>query len=244
MRKLVCALLLVASPAAAADLPAAKAVPRVIAYPYDGSGFYFGAFASVQGSRDQFASPVETQAAMAVGGIYGLTVGYQRTLSSTMWLAIEASAGAANLRSGSGLLAPLGPTTGSIHVDWQLDQRIKLGGQLASIWGMLPGSPFGDLPPVPALPATLQAGAVNPTTHPYVYIGVGEERAKAAVGLVDSSAWVISYKAGVGMLQQLTAGAVADLSIGYVWQRQALDTGPLAQAGQGDRVEARFAILY
>lgn len=235
------------TPAAAADIPvplptkAPAASPFV--YPYAGSGIYWGANVVSDGAVDSAGHGTFG----TTGGAYGATLGYQWAVGGgTNWLAVEAMADYSNAKGGD-VLASTSQT-------WSFEQRVKLGGNLASGLSLLP-SLFGPngAPPLPVLPSTTGAAAIM---HPYIFGGVYERKLDAsllgmtpagmAVGV--SSAWRVAPTVGIGVLTQVTKDVVVDTWGEYVSPSSSigLSSGPtpLGTVGSGQQWRVGAAVLF
>lgn len=217
-----------AAPSWAADLTVKAAPPSqsLFIYPYNGSGFYWGLHSVSDGAVDSAGRGAFTTS----GGAYGGTAGYQ-VGNGTSWLALELMASYSNAK-GSDLIA-------STATKWSGEVRAKLGGNLASMISVLPNAPWAQAP-IPALPPT--SGAA-PIMHPYLFAGAYARKLDVALLGIDSSAWRVSPTAGVGVMTQITGGAVVDVWGEYVSPSQSVGT-PLGPVGAGQQYRVGMSLLF
>ena len=232
MRRSLALMVLLCSPAFAADLPPPiiTKAPAVVGYPV-GCGMYFGintlgSTASVEGA------PVGQQ---MVQGDIGGTLGYTCPFAGNGFWFVEGMADWANLNGSQNGLALTGP----VH----LAQRVAVSP--GPLLDMLPSLlPIG-LPAVPSLPI-LPKGVTSSPGAMYLHLQVDEQDYSASLGLATGREWLVSYGAGVGMLYRLSNGVVADTWVTAKTETQQLCLGPVAAGCPklGTGVEVGFALKY
>lgn len=226
-----------ASAALAADMPV-KAPLRapLLAYPYEGSGFYFGLGTFGEAQSTQVNVPViagpKGYAAGAGGSVIG---GYQRTFGASTWIAAEVGFNYANtgINSACGALF-----TCSIDTRLSATQKIKLGGPLSAILDFLPSlsTAFPVLPPVPA--------GTNNTAHPYVMLVAHESREEVVIAGLGAKKMLFRAGAGAGLLTQLKAGMVLDTWAEVTFRAGTVAVAPGVSADAGGQARAGMSVLW
>lgn len=255
MRKLLCLLALVATPVSAADLAVKKAA--TVAYPYGGSGCYFGvnAEAGVAKSNESgnalFVSSLATGDLIAAGGSVGGSVGCLKG-DAQNWIAVQGNLNYQNITGG--INAPGGDF--GVSSKWQASQVVKFGG-FPALLSWLPnlGLNFPVLAPPPVAPAGLNI--ITLVSQPYVMAGVQE---------FDNSGWFqatsgrsigVAPLLGAGVINQMTDssgkpnGAVLDTYAKVVFPGRGFsidniggNPGLSAAANMGTQYYAGMAIYY
>lgn len=228
MKRLL-ALVLLATPAYAADMPL-KARPNLVAsYAAGGCGMYFGF--NTMGVAGAVANGVP--GASIVQGDIGGTLGYGCPIGTTpgnFWFA-EGDFDFANLNGASAGLSMTGPA--------HFQQKLALGSPLSSVLGLLPNNPFGGLS-VPALPAC-PANVICGTQYPFVFASLHEQDTSAQNGFTQGRAWLISPGVGMGLESRWSNGVVVDVSAQWKLDSTALSLGPqTVKYGNAGIVELTF----
>lgn len=214
MRKLLAALLLLASPAYAADL-ATKAVP-FSAYPTTKCGLYYGA--NAEGGAGVVANaPAGTT---VIGGDIGLLIGYACPIGGSPWF-VEGIFDFQNLNAGNAGFSLSGPA--------HLEQRVGVQTPLLQILPSLPGFSSINTGTPPAIGPLLPPGASPGPMQNYVYGAVNEDDISSQLGLATARAWLVSPEVGTGILDAVTLSTgkiiVIDAYAGYEMQSNALCLG-------------------
>jgi hypothetical protein len=165
------------SPAMAADLMLRKA-PAAVAFPYSGSGWYFGV--GTKGGVDQvsnsgtalFATSLVGSGLNALGAGVGGDIGYFKTFGPggvVQWAAFEASAYYQNITASTTATNGAAAVPVSYASRWSADQVVKLGG--FNLLTYLPnlGISFPALPPLPTV------GGLNTLQPGLTYVSFGLE---------------------------------------------------------------------
>lgn len=184
--RVILALLMTTSLAAAADLPVKAKLSPV--YPTTKCGMYLGIdtegmAASVSGAQ---AGTVST------GGTIGGLAGYACPTAIFPWF-VEAIADWQNIGTGNGLLSLNAPFHGEVRGGVQTD-LLQLIPQLLPGTGTMASLPTAT-PPVLPPGATANGPAVN-----YVYGAVNFDDVSAQFGGMVARDWMISPEVGTGML--------------------------------------------
>lgn len=223
-----------AGAASAADL-VPKAPPQVVGFPYSGSGFYYGVntFAEIDKTTVDVAGTQASlfQAGTALGG----TIGYQRGNGNT-FVAFEMMVNYHNVGS-TGNMAAVNAVSADSR--YSLEQRIKFGGPLATVLGVLPSQIQPVLPGMPSI-----GNQVGPS-HPYLMVGLHEQQ--QGVDIADMSLskkrWQLRPAVGAGIMTQFTSGIALDTWVEYNPKTSGFVAGGLsAKPEQGYRIGA--ALLY
>jgi opacity protein-like surface antigen len=216
----------------AADLPI-KAPQQVFGpYPVNGCGLYYGI--NSMGSANAIAGgPVGGQ---IVQGDIGLTLGYTCALSpnGSFWF-VEGNFDWANLNGSQNGFSMTGP----LH----LQQRAAFGSPLNSLLSQIfPVTNSLAVPPLPVLPNGITAGP----GAAYAFVALDEQDISASFGLKSNRDWMISPGFGIGMLYRLSNNVVADVSVMYKMQTNAVCLGGAGSTcpalGQG--VQAGLAFKW
>lgn len=226
-------LTLFAVPAVAADMPV-KAPKQVLpGYPYDNSGFYFGAGTFGGGGHVTGVAPGVNAAALvtnqiAATGVVGYTWGTRNA-----FYAIEGQFGVTNINGNTAGLSTSGPMTALV--------RGKVGIPLDTLLALFPSLPVTwSIPPFPLLPA----GQTATNVHTYAFAGVKMDDISTNFGLSSNKEWRGAPIAGIGAMGQLTKGLAADAWVGTAWPTKALCVGPIACAGEGQQVLVGGGLYY
>ena len=237
MRKFLLATIavLLAVPAFAADLPAivTKGPP---AYPYDSSGFYFGAnvMAGVQqnsiNGNPTFTGSLVNGNLTAAGGAIGGTVGWTKGTAG-FWWAIEDSLDYQNITASA--------TTGNASTAsrWSNETVVKVHGFNPLQYLPNLGITFPTFPTTfPATPAGISVGAAQ------LYIGAGAKEwgVSGNFGGIGGTTWAVAPMIEAGSVAQIIdttgkpSGAALDLGAEVVFA----DRGFTFMAGPGSPVFA------
>lgn len=228
-------LALAAATASAADLPVKVAKPlSPFAYPYEGSGFYYGIGTFGEAQSVQVNTPVVVgtrgYAAGAGGSLIG---GYQRTFGGSAWVAAEVAVSYATTGVGCAVAGC------KVDANFSATQKIKLGGPIAAMLAFLPdlSTSFPTLPDVPP-------GVGNPTTHPYVMLVAHESREDFTVVTGGGKKVAVRAGFGAGILTQLKAGMVLDTWAEVTFNAGSLAVAPGTTANAGGQARAGMSVLF
>jgi hypothetical protein len=236
MRKyLLCAALaaVIASPAAAADMPIKAAPYNPFAYPTT-SGFYFGIGTMGGGGN----ANVSTNAAVGLGlNSASLTtnqisangiVGYAWNVpNSAMFAAVEGWFGYNNFNGSVPGLSFTGPVT--------FTQRVMFGAPLSTIASLFPSFNL-TVPPFPPLPA----GQTVSNVKPYLFGSISEDDVSLNFGAMSNKDWRIAPGFGVGALGQLTNATEIDVFAMMKFPQKGFTIGP----GAGIQVSGGIDTQY
>lgn len=189
------ALLLVITPAIAADV-ATKAAPLLAAgYPTTKCGFFYGIGTGGNAGAVNGAA-VGTQ---IVQGDLDALIGYTCPFAQNAFWFAEGSFGFANLNGNSNGLALSGPLVAI--------ERVGVGSPLNGMLGsFLPANLNPSLPSLPLLPANLTTSPGNG----YLFAGLVEQDIGAQIGALSGHQWVIAPMLGAGLLTRVSNGSVVD----------------------------------
>lgn len=183
--------------AKAADLPAkAPAVPSYFQYP-TANGFFYGVSGSGMGGNASAGLASGT----VVGGRFGVDAGYTGVAGGTFWF-VEASASVEAMTGASGAL--------SVTSSTNFEERAAVGvpqNTWASVLAAIPGLSSVAMPSIPTV-----AGAPV-SSSPYAFAALYQDDVSAVLGANVGKDWLLSYGAGVGILNRLTNGMVLDTSV-------------------------------
>ena len=193
------ALALLASPAAAADLPV-KAAASGFSYPTTKCGLYYGV--NTMGSTGSVSNAaVGTQ---IVQGAIGLTVGYTCPVGSGYWFA-DGSADFSNLNGSSNGFNLTGPA--------MFMERFGFGAPINMIISMIPGlSSLQNA--VPSL-IPLPTGVNVVTTNPYLAGAFHQDDTGVGIGLAYNKQYLLSGGFQLGTKTRLSNGIVFDAFAEY-----------------------------
>ena len=204
MKKIFVAALLCSTSAMAAD-PTPQSgttpvyvtkAPRLIGYPYQGCGYYYGLDAiGAGGAMNASTQPGATVISGEIGGL----VGYSCAASASSFWFVEGYVNYTNLNGNASGLSLGGPIS--------LMQRVGFGGPMSSVLGLIPGLSSLSLPTLPVLPA----GVTVVTNHPYLFAALHEQDISANFGLNSNKAWEISPGVGIGVINQLSNNIALDV---------------------------------
>lgn len=226
-----------ASAAQAADMPL-KAPLRapLVGYPYEGSGFYYGigTFGEAQPVKVDTPAAVGTKTYAAGAGVSAVA-GWQWTIGSAKWVALEGSLNYAN----TGADPSCGPSQGCpLNTRLSASQKVKFGGPIGSMLALLPdlSTSFPVLPPIPV-------GATNPTAHPYIMLVLHESRDELNTLTGQARKFKVRGGFGAGILTQVKDGMVLDTWAEYTLRNGALSTAS-ATGDVGGQVRVGLSVLY
>lgn len=240
MKYLTSVLALLCSTAAfAADAPVKAANPLLTGYPYQSSGFYFGAYTeggggAVNGSVPGAGSASLSTTSADVGGSVGYAWGSK---GSSVFLAAEAMFGWTNFNGTQQGLSLSGPAS--------FEQRFKVGTPLAGILNLLPNLPnFGPVAPFPIAPT----GVTTSPAQAYFMAGMHEQDISPNFpGLASGKEWRIAPSIGVGLMEQWSNNIAVDAWVETIFPDKSVCIGPVgssACAGLGQQVKAGLTFLY
>lgn len=231
-------------PAGAADLPVLnKAAPKALAFPYQGSGFYFGidTKGGVQNASNSgtILGSAFSGSLTASGASVGGDLGWMHGMGNA-WVALEASLYYSNITGGGTAVTPIaGGVSAAVPVSyasrWSSDQVIKVGG-LTNILSWLPniGINFPALPTPPAIPGI---PTIPNNAHPYVMAGIEEFGISGNFFTAGGTEVGVAPLVGAGILNQIAdtngqpTGAVLDVFGQVVFGNRGLDVAGLFKAG-------------
>jgi hypothetical protein len=190
--KILLALLALATPSFAADLPI-KA-PALFVVGESGAGWYKGLGTFMEANKTETIIGTTN----TFGGALNVVLGYQWKVSPTgNWIACEVT-GAYHNVGGSNLV-------GSVSARWSSDQGCKFGGPIANVLQWLPAG--ASFPTIPGL------GAAIGSAHPWVGIFNHVEDAHTTT-IVPSSQHNVQDKflIGAGLIQKFCTTPTSCLS--------------------------------
>jgi hypothetical protein len=249
MRKIMIAALaataLAGIPAMAADLPAVAAINKALnvtgVYPYQSSGFFFGAYTEGGGGSVSANAPGVNPASLATtdAGL-GFTVGYawgQKT--SKLAYSAEADFGFTNFNGNNAGFALQGPLA--------FEQRFVIWTPLANLTTLLPNF-FGNLgigtiPPFQALPPGVTASNLQTG----LAFGVREKDVSLAyAGLQANKEWLVEPVIKLMAMEQLSNGTALRAWAGVTIPTQAHFVGPVpgSTAVRGPEVLAGAGVYF
>ena len=240
MKKLIAALVLLATPAFAADMPT-KAPPFKAASIFDGysgAGPYVGIYTQGGGGSVNGAVPgVGSASLTTTSASVGLLAGYAWSgPSNNYFFAVEGMFGWQNFNGNQAGLSLSGPAS--------FEQRFKLGAPLPTIMALLPNLNFGTVAPLPALPA----GVTATNVHPYLMAGIHEDDISANFMMANNRAWRVAPSVGFGAVTQLSNATAVDVWIETIFPEKGVCTGPTdVQVGctnLGQQVKAGISVLW
>lgn len=244
-RTIIAGLALLASAVAvqAADLPPlitkGPALPLTGVYPYQTSGFFFGAYTEGGGGSVSATAPGVNPASLATtdAGL-GFTVGYawgQRT--SKLAYSVEADFGFTNFNGNNAGFALQGPLA--------LEQRFVVWTPLANLQSLLPNffSALGTVPPFQALPVGVTASNLQTG----LAFGVREKDVSLAfAGLQANKEWLVEPVIKLIAMEQLSNGTALRAWAGVTIPTQGHFVGPVpgSSAVRGPEVLAGAGVYF
>jgi hypothetical protein len=201
----------IATSAQAADMLVKAPASNLLAFPYNGSGPYWG-FASKGGVEQDsasgtfLASSLATGNANALGGSLGLTFGYMRSMGvnasgSAQAVAFEGNGYWSNVTASAPAVGANGTVApASFATRWSADQVVKVYGfnPLALIGNL----GFGGFPTLPTAP-TIPGITILPNGHPYLMAGIEEWGFNAGFAGASSNGVGIAALVGAGVMNQI-----------------------------------------
>lgn len=188
------------SAVAAADLPTLPAkAPAFAVYPI-GSGWFYGVSASGLGGTATASGGA--QGGTVMGGRFGIDGGYTGRIGSTFWFA-EASISGQMLNGASPAL--------SVLSSFNFEERLAIGvpqSTWSSVLALVPGLSSVAFPSLPVL-----NGASFGPSNPYAFASLYQDDVSATLAGASGKSWLVSYGAGVGVLNRLSNGMMMDTSI-------------------------------
>jgi hypothetical protein len=186
--------------ARAADVSPPLKAPAYLTYPAS-SGFFYGVSASGLGGSAT-ATNASAPGGNVIGGRFGFDVGYTGPIGNTFYF-IEASVSAQAINGASpalNLVSAVG-----------FSERFAVGVPPA-LWGQVlaavPGLSSVAFPTVPTV-----NGFSLAASQPYVFASLYQDDVSATLGAATGSSWLMSYGAGVGILNRVSNGMMLDTSI-------------------------------
>jgi opacity protein-like surface antigen len=231
MRKLVLALVLLASPAYAADITKAPRPSVFSGYVSGQCGMYLG-INTIGGAGTVNGGPPGASVIQAgLGGTvgYGCPIG---AVPGSFWF-VEGNFDWVNINGNQNGFAMTGP----LH----FEQRAGLGSPISGMLNMLPG--WGNGLAVPSLPA-LPAGVTQGPSYPFIFVSLHEQDISAQVFEASNRQWLISPGVGIGLESRLSNNVVAETAVQWVMQSNGLSVGPANDVKLGNAVEVSFTLKY
>jgi hypothetical protein len=226
----------------AADLPV-KAPPTspwfTNAYPYQSSGFFFGAY--TEGSGGSVAATVPGVAAAslttttaAIGGTVGWAWGQK---NSPIAYTIEGDFGVTNFNGNNAGLSLQGPLS--------FEQRVTIFTPLNNLLNLFPNLPalFGTVPPFQALPAGVTASNLQSG----IAAGIKEKDISAAfAGVTANKVWRVEPVIRLVAMEQLSNGSAlrAYAEVGFPDKGKIFGPVPGTSAVLGPEYTAGVGVLW
>lgn len=205
---------------------------RSMAYPYSGSGAYFGVgtLATQSNPTINGATAADLQAfGASLGGVLGYRWG-----AGNVAFAIEGSWYWNNL----GGSAVCNGAACAVTSRFTSVERVKIIAPMNTITALFPNL---GLPSMPALPT----GLTPTSTHGYLFGGLKPDDISGALGLATGRAWQLSPGLGLGVENLLDNGAVVDVWAGYFNPTQGFTIGaPTGYVSQGRQLLAGATLLF
>jgi len=210
---------LMATPAAAADMPVkATGLSKYTTYP-TGCGFFYGA--NTMGAAGNVSGGA-TGVNSLMGDI-GVTLGYTCPIGTSSFWFVDGMFDLSRVTGGSDQVGL------SIAGTATFEQRAAIGvswATAAQFVSLFPGLGGIAMPSVPTLPGGVTAGATNP----YIFAAAHEQDVSAQLGAQTGHAWLLSWGAGAGALTRLSNGMVLDTWVEYQAASSGVTISPITGA--------------